>query len=169
MICELNSSGVSTCPQCKRRVLSQPGQEIVAICGGNAGVCKHRQGKTGRIHLIEAGGQAVHETEYVCDHDKTTGRCVPNISNDATDVCRFCSYFEDKKTEPLSQARKMDCVHLGKPTGEQVEVTGCGGCKTSVGMTAVFGCVVHGECTPLGRAKDKPGLYACPCDDHKTS
>lgn len=62
----------------------------------------------------------------------------------------------------------LSCLHLGEPTGENVEQLKCG-CP-GARMTGVWTCEIKGECAPLARVKTLADetVAACPCEHYAT-
>lgn len=172
------------CEVCGFSLSDKPDIEWVCLCNPRREKtpCKHRLEPTGRVHYIAGDYSSLEETEYKCGHKETAEVCVTTASADqAVDICRFCEHYEpvEVNLNELYQANpglagrelaneRMNCVNLGAATEEQVEVTGCKGCKTAIGMTTVFECEIHNHCTPLGKAKHDRSLHPChECGDYQ--
>ena len=176
-------NGVFSC-DCGTALRQVDGVEWVSLCNPGALKipCKHRGEETGRVHYIAGKSSSLEEVEHTCQHPEIPGTCVTTASaDDQATICRKCRNYEpqeinisdlyaDRFGAPGNErpAGLMDCQHLGQATSEQVEVTGCGGCKTAKGMTTVFECDLHDHCTPLGKAKHDGSLKACgECKDYE--
>ena len=91
--------------------------------------------------------------------------------------CKHCGGRTWKGYRSLCQKQRKDrglkptssyqgaCVFLGDPTGDETPVRKHCGCGSEVMLTSVFDCLIHSECTPLGRSE----LHSCPCPDYSAT